>query len=260
MLSTLPKDKPLGIQILGCEEQYILKSLEVLRRYKFDLLDFNAACPAKKVTRRGEGASLLKDPKKLSQLLKLIVKHSSWPVTLKIRTGWDRNSLNAKETALYAEDAGIQALFIHGRSRMEEYSGEVNYQAIREVKKALKIPVIASGNLFSGPLAEKMYKETGCDALSVARGSLGNPWIFGEISSFLDKGVLSAKPAKDEIIEMVIGHLEENIKFYGERVGVVKFRKFFQWYTRGLRKVRPLREIASRIKTKTAFLELIGKI
>jgi len=178
MLSTDPKDRPLGVQILGCEEQFILKALDVLKNHKFDILDFNAACPAKKVVRRGEGAALLKEPKKLQRLLKLVVKNSKVPVTVKIRSGWDKDSVNAKEVALYAQDAGISGLFIHGRTKLQAYSGNVDYEIIRKVKKALDIPVIASGDIFNRELIKKMLKETGCDGVTVARGALGNPWIF----------------------------------------------------------------------------------
>ena len=157
MLSSGPKDKPLGVQLLGCEEQFILKALDVLKGYKFELLDFNAACPAKKVVRRKEGAGLLKEPKKLKKLLKLVVKNSTVPVTVKIRTGWDKDCVNAKEVALYAQDAGIAGLFIHGRTKVQGYSGAVDYAAIREVKKALDIPVIASGDILSAQLAQKIF-------------------------------------------------------------------------------------------------------
>jgi len=256
MLLTLPKDKPLGIQILGCEEQYILKSLDVLREYKFDLLDFNAACPAKKVVRRGEGAGLLKDPKKFKQILKLVVKNSWLPVTVKIRLGWDKDSVNAREIALLAQDCGVNAVFVHGRTKTQGYSGQVDYNAIREVKEALDIPLIASGDLFSGPLALRMLDETGCDGLSIARGCLGNPWIFKEIKEYL-KGKPIAHPANQEITKVMLGHLDSCIEFYGERNGVVIFRKLYTWYTKGQRKVRRLRERSSRARTKEEMKEII---
>lgn len=153
MLASGPKDRPLGLQLLGCEPEYILKALDVLNDYKFDVLDFNAACPAKKVTRRGEGASLLKEPKKLSKLLKLVVDNSVVPVTVKIRTGWDKDSINAREIAVIAQDAGVSALFIHGRTKSQGYSLGVDYETIRKVKGALEIPVIASGDLFFPPIS-----------------------------------------------------------------------------------------------------------
>ena len=260
MLSTESKDKPLGIQILGCEEKYILKALDVLRTYKFNIMDFNAACPAKKVVRRGEGAALLKDPKKLNKILKLVVKNSNIPVTVKIRLGWDQDSVNAKEVALYAQDAGVSGLFIHGRTKTQEYGGSVDYEVIAKVKKAVNIPVIASGDVFSGELAKKMLSETSCDGLVIARGSFGNPWIFKEIKEYLKTGKVIPKPTRAKVIKIMLEHLDASIVFYEERNGIILFRKFFAWYTKGIRNIRPLREKASRVKTKKDMEELIASL
>jgi tRNA-dihydrouridine synthase B len=257
MLSVHPKDKPLGIQILGTETNFILQALDILKEYQFDLLDFNAACPVKKVTRRGEGASLLKEPKKLYKLLKLVVDNSQVPVTVKIRSGWDNDSINAKSIALAAQDAGVKAVTIHGRTKTQGYSGEVNYKVIREVKKALAIPVIASGDAFSAPLVKKMFDETGCDAVAIARGAFGNPWIFNEAKELLETGKILNKPERKEIITVMIEHLNGCIDFYGERIGVMQFRKFFAWYTKGMRRVRALREKSSTAKTKDEMAQLI---
>ncbi|MDD3087868.1 MAG: tRNA-dihydrouridine synthase, partial [Candidatus Omnitrophica bacterium] len=256
MLTSGKEDRPLGVQLLGCEDNFILKALDVLKGYNFDILDFNSACPAKKVIRRGEGCSLMREPKKLTQILKLIVKNSSWPVTVKIRSGWDKGSVNAREVALSAQDCGVSAVFIHGRTKIQGYSGSVDYSVIRKVKKALKIPVIASGDVLSAQLAKKMFDETGCDGLSVARGSLGNPWIFKQIKEFLDKGRVPVSPAISIVVKIMIKHLNASVNFYGEKNGVVLFRKFFSWYTRGFRKVRPLREKSSRAKTFQDMLSI----
>ena len=257
MLFTEDKDKPLGIQILGCEEQYILKAMEVLKNYKFDILDFNAACPARKIVRRGEGSGLLREPEKFAKLLRLVVKNSWLPVSVKIRLGWDKDSVNAREIALIAQDCGANALFIHGRTKTQGYSGQVDYGIIASVKKALEIPVIASGDVFSGLLAKKMLDETGCDGLAVARGSFGNPWIFKEIKEYLHQGKFVSYPGKEEIAKVMLEHLEACIGFYGEKNGVIIFRKFYTWYTKGLRKVRRLRERSSRLKTRLEVQELI---
>ncbi len=260
MLSTLAKDSPLGVQILGCEEKYILKGLDVLKAYKFDILDFNAACPAKKVVRRGEGAALLKEPKRLGKILKLVVKNSRIPVTVKMRLGWDKDNLNAREAALYAQDAGVSGLFIHGRTRIQEYSGNVDYEAIAKVKKALSIPVIGSGDVFTAQLAKKMLSETNCDGLVIARGSFGNPWIFKEIKEFLKTGKVLAKPSRTKIIKVMLEHLDASIAFYEERNGVILYRKFFAWYTKGIRNIRPLREKSSRAKTREDMVGLIESL
>jgi len=258
MLASLPKDKPLGVQILGSEEQYILKSLEVLKDYQFNILDFNAACPAKKVVRRGEGSGLLRDPKKLKKILKLVVKNSWLPVSIKIRAGWDKDSVNAKEIALLAQDCGVNAIFLHGRTKIQAYSGVVDYNIIREVKKILNIPLIASGDILSQILAKKMFDETGCDGLAIARGSLGNPWIFEEIKEYLKNGKIIDR-TKEDIAKVTLEHLDSCIDFYGQRNGVIIFRKFYSWYTKGLPKVRRLREKSSRARTKQELVDIIHK-
>jgi tRNA-dihydrouridine synthase B len=260
ILRTDKIDKPLGMQLLGCEPAYIERAMDVLVKYKFDLLDFNAACPERKVTRRGEGASLLQEPEKLAKLLKIVVRRSPVPVTVKIRTGYDKDSINAPEVACYARDAGVKAIFIHGRTKQQLYSGSVDYETIRKVKKAVDVPVIGSGDVFSGELAKKMFGETGCDGILVARGALGNPWIFEEIRHYLKTGHEPPKPEMEEIIRTMLEHLDLSVEFFGPKYGVVIFRKFFGWYTKGFRKIRPLRETISRLKTRKDVEEVINQI
>lgn len=260
MLTTKRKDRPLGTQLVGSEVEYIHKAVEKLRKYKFDVIDFNAACPERKVIRKGEGAFLLKDPKKLRRLLKIVVENSGAPVTVKMRTGWDKNSIKAREIALYAEDAGIAALFIHGRTKSQVHSGEVNYKAIKEVKDSLKIPVFGSGDVFSAQLAKKMFDETGCDGVVIARGALGDPWIFNEITAFLDDRRIIEKPGIDKIIKTMSEHLNSSIAYYGSKDGVLIFRKFFGWYTKGFDNVRVLRVRAFAAKTKTEMLGVIKEL
>ena len=260
MLLSEGEPRPLGVQILGCEPEYIEKGLAVINTYPFDLLDFNAACPERKVVRRGEGASLLREPKKLQRLLKLVVKNSRLPVTVKIRSGWDWETVNAPEVARLCEDAGISALFIHGRTRMQLYTGGVDYAAIHKVKRAISVPVIASGDVFSVQLAEKMFTETGCDGLVVARGCLGNPWLFRELDCHFNKKTSFRRPEPLEIRRVMLEHLESYISYYGERSAVVVFRKFFAWYTKGFRKVRSVREKISRIKSEDQMKTVIGEL
>lgn len=250
-------DKPLGVQLLGCELKYIEKALEVLKGYHFDILDFNAACPAKKVIRRGEGAGLLKEPGLLHKILKFIVKKSIVPVTVKMRTGWDELSVNALDVVLAVQDAGVAAIFIHGRTKIQGYSGLVDYQTIKRVKKAVSIPVIASGDVLSHSLARRMFDETGCDGILIARGSLGNPWIFKQVSDFLKNGREPVLPSLDEITCVMGEYLQSCVDFYGEKNGVIIFRKFFSWYTKGLRGIRPLREESNRIKSQEEMFNLI---
>jgi tRNA-dihydrouridine synthase B len=260
MLTSSPEDRPLGIQLLGNDETHIMNTLDVLQDYEFDLLDFNAACPTPKVTRKGKGASLLRDPKRLRELLALLVTRSTVPVTVKIRSGWDPQSINAREIALMAEDAGVSALFIHGRTKIQGYSGNVDYAVIRDVKEALRIPVIASGDNLSLPLIKTMFTETGCDGVAIARGALGQPWIFTEMIRHLQNGGGSPKADVNQRISIMKRHLGLSIQHYGEKRGVSTFHKFFIWYTRGLVGARPFRDRAFRADSIDTFLTIIEEL
>jgi nifR3 family TIM-barrel protein len=260
MLASTPEDRPLGIQLLGKEPDYLKRALEILEKHKFDVIDFNAACPVKKIVANGEGASLLKEPKKLKELLKVLVERSGVPVTVKIRAGWDDSSINAKEAALNAEDAGISALFIHGRTRAQKYSGAVNYSVIKEVKEAINIPVIGSGDVLSPQAAIRMLNESGCDGVVMARGAMGNPWIFREVAELLRSGEIPPRPGTDEIINVMEEHLRLHINLHGLTHGIKTFRKHFVWYTRGLRGIKPLRVRAMRARSLDEMKEVINLI
>lgn len=259
MLASTSADRPLGVQLLGSDPEIILKAVDILQNQKFDHIDFNAACPVGKVTRRGEGSSLLLKPRFLRDLLNRIVNHTDIPVSVKIRSGWDDTTVNARDIALYAEDAGIAALFIHGRTRAQGYRGLVSYKIIREVKNALSIPVIASGDALSPILIKKMFDETCCDGVAIARGSLGNPWIFRETSEFLDSGIVPQRPGIEEIAHIMTRHLRYCCEFHGDSVGTMIFRKFFAWYTKGFPGMKELREQAFRSRSESQMDSLINE-
>ncbi|MDP2279327.1 MAG: tRNA dihydrouridine synthase DusB [Nitrospirota bacterium] len=233
-LFTTVDDRPLGVQLLGADPDVIRRAVDIVSGYAFDIIDFNAACPVNKIVSRGEGAGLLLEPLRLQKILKIIVENTDKSVTVKIRSGWDESSVNAPEIALRAQDAGVKALIIHGRTRQQAYRGKVDYETIRKVKESLKIPVIASGDALSPELIRKLFDETGCDGVAVARGALGNPWIFLETEELLKKGSAPLRPSVQEITQTMKKHLDLNISFHGEERGVLRFRKFFGWYTRGM--------------------------
>ncbi|MFA5794431.1 MAG: tRNA dihydrouridine synthase DusB [Candidatus Brocadiia bacterium] len=259
ILATVPTDRPLGIQLLGAEPDIIRRAMEILRPENFDIIDLNAACPVKKVVNRGEGAGLLKDPSKLNQLLKIMVANTDRPVTVKIRSGWDEDSINAVDTALAAQDAGVKALFIHGRTRAQGYSGDVDYGTIRRVKQALAIPVIASGNALTPQLIKKLFDQTGCDGVAVARGAMGNPWIWPSAMQFLGTGIIPLAPDPSEISDTMIKHLDQCLEFYGQRTGVIRFRNFFHWYAKELPGIRHLRQEIFHANTKEQILDVAKK-
>jgi tRNA-dihydrouridine synthase B len=246
MLGSSGDDRPLGAQLLGNEPDSLLKALDMMRPNGYAVMDFNAACPVEKITRKGKGASLLKDPALLRALLRVMVQNSDVPVTVKIRAGWDSDSINARDIALLSEDAGVSAVTIHGRTKRQMYGGRVDYEVIRQVKEALSIPVVASGDALSPQLIKKMFDETGCDAVAIARGALGNPWIFRDAGEYLEKGVVPPRPSADEVADTMLRHFEMNCQFYGEKKGAILFRKLFPWYVKGFHEIRQLKEDAFR--------------
>jgi tRNA-dihydrouridine synthase B len=259
MLVSDAADRPLGIQLIGHQPEYLPRAVEILNEFDHDLLDFNAACPAKKLALKGSGAGMMRTPEILEESLRAMVKHSKVPVTVKIRTGWDSPSVNAVDIARRCGDAGISALFIHGRTRSQGYRGGVDYPVIREVKKAVRIPVIASGDIWSAFWAKKMFDETGCDGIAVARGGLGNPWIFAEIQAIF-QGLPPPEPKPEQVIATIIEHARLNIRQYGETIGIMRFRKHLGWYIKGLPGARFMRDRAFRVKTFGELEEFLEKI
>lgn len=249
LLQTSPLDSPLGVQLLAREPDHLKEALDVLDDYPCALIDLNAACPVRKVTRKGEGAALLKEPDVLAKLVETLVARAHVPVTVKIRSGWDRDSVNAPEIARRVAEAGADAVCIHGRTRNQGYGGKADIKVIRAVKEAVSIPVIASGDIFSAAAAMKVWDETGCDGIMVARGALGNPWIFREIAAAREGRPIPARPSLEELKATMREHLILSVQHLGERMGVINFRKFFIWYTKGLKNARSLRPKAVLLNT-----------
>lgn len=259
MLSTNHEDRPLGIQLLANKCNDMAKAIKALEFLKYDLIDFNAACPTPKVVRKGKGASLLREPRKLKEILEIIVKNTEVPVTVKIRSGWDDTSVNAREVALYAEDSGIHALFIHGRTKAQGYGGSVDYEIIKKVKDTLTIPVIASGDNLNIPQIKTMFEKTGCDGVIIARGSFGNPWIFQDMIRFCKNGSIGETPSVGARVKVMKEHMDLLMLHYGEKRGLSVFRKFVIWYTRGVEKTRVLRDRAFRAEGVEEMYKIIDE-
>lgn len=257
MLKSPAEDRPLGVQLLGAEIPYLLRAVDILAAYDFALLDFNAACPVRKVCRRGEGAALMRDPLMLEKILKALAGRWRKPLTLKIRSGWNDSSKNAVEIARIAEGSGVQAVFIHGRHREQFYHGGVDYGIIACVKKSVTIPVIASGDIWSCTHARKMFDETGCDGLTVARGALGNPWIFRDIEEYERNRRIPEAPSQQEITDVLLRHLDLSIAEHGEKNAVALMRKFAGWYFQGKPYVRLLRQKINTVRSKKEFVETL---
>ena len=229
------EEHPIAIQIFGSEPEYMGRAAEILNSHSNEILDINMGCPAPKVIKNGDGSALMKNPKLAEQVMKAVVENSTKPVTLKIRKGWDDNSVNAVEIAKIAEQAGISALAIHGRTREQYYSGKADWDIIKEIKESISIPVIGNGDVFEIEDAINMLEKTNCDAIMIGRGAQGNPWIFNRINHYMQTGEILAKPTAEEKISTAIEHMKLAVAEHGEYVAVREMRKHIGWYIKGLK-------------------------
>ena len=234
LLDFLEEEHPFAIQIFGSDPGVMARAAKIVHRFEPDVLDINYGCPVKKVVRRGAGAALLRDLDRLEAIAKAMVDVSEIPVTAKIRIGWSKEEIVAVEAARRLEDAGVRAVAVHARTRTMGYSGRAVWQAIADVKKAVSIPVLGNGDIWSASDALKMIKETGCDFVMVGRGAIGNPWIFREIGALLKGEGEISQPTLQERGEICLQHFQWALEFYGHRKGVFEMRKHLAAYAKGL--------------------------
>ena len=247
------KEKPVAIQIFGNDPKIMASACEIFNtRDDICMVDVNMGCPVHKIVKNGEGSALMKNPKLAAQIIREMKKVSTKPVTVKFRKGFDSESVNAVEFAKFMEDAGIDAITVHGRTREQMYEGKADWDIIRNVKASVKVPVIGNGDIFSVEDAIKMKETTDCDAIMIARGAMGNPWIFREVLQ-ATKGEEVVYPLPEERIDMCIRHLDLAVKYYEEIKAVREMRKHTAWYVKGLKNCA---EIKSKINTKTNYDEV----
>ena len=229
------EEHPIAIQIFGSEPEYMGRATEILNSHPNEILDINMGCPAPKVVKNGDGSALMRNPKLAEEVMRAVVENSTKPVTLKIRKGWDDQSINAVEIAKIAEQSGISAVAIHGRTREQYYSGKADWDIIKEIKDAISIPVIGNGDVFEIEDAINMLEKTNCDAIMIGRGAQGNPWIFNRINHYMETGEILPKPTAEEKINTAIEHMKLAVEEHGEYVAVREMRKHIGWYIKGLK-------------------------
>jgi tRNA-dihydrouridine synthase B len=229
-----PVEHPVGVQLFGNDPEFFCKAIEKIKDYPFDFININMGCPTPKIVKNGDGCALMREPALAREIIRESVRASRVPVTVKIRKGWDDEHVNAVEFSKMAEESGAVMVIIHGRTREQFYSGKADWDIIREVKKAVSVPVIGNGDVFSAEDALSMLEQTGCDGVMVGRGALGNPFIFREIKHYLKTGEKLPKPTLEERKLVIYRHLDLALNFHGEKIGLLEMRKHIAWYLKGL--------------------------
>ncbi len=230
------KERPAGVQIFGSDPEIMAESVKTVLEVHPQFVDINMGCPAPKIAGNGGGASLMRNPALAEEIVVAVKKAcGNIPVTVKIRAGWDFDTINAVEMAKRAENAGASAVTVHGRTRQQMYAPPVSHEVIAEVKKAVSIPVIGNGDITDGITAAKMLEDTNCDFLMVGRGALGRPWVFQQINAYLSEDRLLPEPPVSERMRVMLRHIQKLCEYKGERVGIREARKHAAWYTKGLR-------------------------
>lgn len=258
LLNIDKNEHPVGVQLFGSDPDIMAQIAAQVEEGECDFIDINMGCPVPKIVNNGEGSALLKQPKLVEEILTKMVKVVNKPVTVKIRKGFENGTVYAVEIAKIAESCGVSAIAVHGRTREQYYSGKADWDVIKDVKKAVKIPVIGNGDIFSAEDAKAMKEYTGCDGLMVARGARGNPWIFREIKEYLENGNVIDKPTINDIREMIIRHAKMLVDYKGEYTGIREMRKHIAWYTAGLPHSAELRRMCNQIETMKNLVETVN--
>ncbi len=257
LTATTPEEQPAAIQIFGSEPEIMAEAVGLLKDNPAVIIDINMGCPTPKITSNGDGSSLMRDPALAARIIRAVVGATKRPVTVKIRKGWDDSSINAVEFAKMAEASGAAAIAVHGRTRQQFFKGKVDLGIIGEVKRAVSIPVIGNGDIYTPEDAARMFDETGCDAVMIGRGALGNPWIFKRVKHFLQTGEILPQPIITEKINMVRRHLDMMLALKGERSGLLEMRKHTAWYIKGIKNSAAVRDTIFRLENKEEVLEVL---
>lgn len=251
---------PVALQLFGSEPEIMSVAAAKLEERRNVILDVNMGCPVPKVVKNGEGSALLKNPELAGRIIEAMVRETGKPVTAKIRMGWDDNSVNAVEVAKILEQAGASAVAVHGRTREQYYTGKADWDIIREVKQAVNIPVIGNGDIFSGQDAFDMMEQTGCDFVMIARGALGNPWIFAEAKALWEGRKLPKEPDANEKREMLEKHFCDLLELKGEYAAVREMRKHTGWYLKGMPGAAAMRRKINQITDAQELRDKLRRI
>ena len=249
LLRTEPAEQPVAVQLFGSDPAIMAEIAAQVAEGPYAIIDVNMGCPVPKIVKNGEGSALMRDPQKAQAVLAAMVKAVKKPVTVKFRKGFDEGSVNAVEFAKMAESCGVAAVAVHGRTREQYYSGKADWEIIRRVKEAVKIPVIGNGDIFTPEDGARMLSKTGCDGIMVARGAKGNPWIFSRLNHYLETGELLPGPDGKEIREKILRHSRMLARYKGEKPAMRQMRGHVAWYTKGLPNSAAMRNEINQVET-----------
>ncbi len=254
------REHPVSLQLFGSEPELMAEIAAQIEERPFDILDINMGCPVPKIVGNGEGSALMKNPKLIEEIVTKVSRAIRKPLTIKIRKGFDDSCVNAVEIAKIAEASGAAAVAVHGRTREQYYSGKADWEIIRQVKEAVSIPVIGNGDVDSPAKAKALLEETGCDGVMVGRAARGNPWIFHEITEYLETGRVPERPSKEEIQTMMLRHARMQVELKGDYTGIREMRKHISWYTTGLPGSAKLRGRMNSAESLEEIEELVREL
>lgn len=257
LLEIDPREFPVSLQLFGSDPDIISEQAKQIEELPFQILDINMGCPVPKVVRNGEGSALMNQPRLVYDIIYKTARAIQKPVTVKIRKGFHDDSVNAVEIAKIAEEAGASAIAVHGRTREQYYSGKADWDIIRQVKEAVRIPVIGNGDVTDGEHAISMLTQTGCDGVMIGRGAQGNPWIFKELLEYEQTGSMPPRPTKEEIRNTMLRHARLQIEFKGDYLGIREMRKHVAWYTKGMEGSAKLRDEINKVESYEELRELL---
>lgn len=260
LLEQPPLSCPFAVQLFGDDPKIMAQAAKRVLVEGPDIIDINMGCPAPKISSNGCGAALMKDPKRCGKIVRAVKEAVDIPVTVKIRKGWDNSLINAVEVAKICQDAGADAIAVHGRTREEMYAPFADWEIIRQVKRAVDIPVIGNGDVTDEKAAAKLLEDSGCDLLMVGRAALGNPWIFSKINAYMNFDRVFPDPMIAERINVMIRHVQLLCQYKGEKHGMREARKHVGWYLKGLSGAAAFRKEAGNLKTFEELLELSNRI